>query len=154
MAELDNYFFKNNFWSFSKHRIWKRCRRQYYYDYVAPYLKSPRPVEANQIRLLKNYNSRFVLQGQIIHEILDQQIGLHCNRKPMDPAGAVDLFSRKIAQNRMMADELFTEYRHGEPVDDQFFSEIEKCGKVGRNNNTLERSSSMEMYGESRILVF
>ena len=130
MVELEKYFFENNSWSFTKHRVWNRCRRQYYYDYIAPYLKSPVSVDVNKIRLLKNYHSRFVLQGQIIHDILDEQIGLHCNKKPMDPAGALSLYSRKIAQNKMMADELFTEYRHGEPVDAQFFTAIEKSGKV------------------------
>ena len=130
MPELDNYFFKNNSWSFSKHRVWNRCQRQYYYDYIAPYLKPPAPVDVNQIRLLKNYHSRFVLQGQIIHDILNEQIGRYCDNKPMDPAGAMNLYSRKIAQNKMMADEMFTEYRHGEPVDGYFFTTIEESGKA------------------------
>jgi CRISPR/Cas system-associated exonuclease Cas4 (RecB family) len=130
MAELDNYFLKNNSWSFTKHRVWNRCRRQYYFDYIAPYLKTPAPVDVNKIRLLKNYHSRFVLQGQIIHDILDEQIGLFCNKKPMDPAGAVSHYCKKVAQNKMMADELFTEYRHGEKVDEQFFNAIEKSGKA------------------------
>ena len=130
MAELEKYFFEHNSWSFTKHRVWNRCRRQYYFDYIAPYLKTPAPVDVNRIRLLKNYHSRFVLQGQLIHDILDEQIGLHCNKKPMDPAGAVNLYSQKIARNNMMADELFTEYRHGEPVDAQFFTAIERSGKA------------------------
>ncbi len=129
MVELDKYFFDNNSWSFTKHRIWKRCMRQYYYEYIAPYLKSPAPIDVNKIRLLKEYNSRFFLQGQIIHDILNDQIKLHCDKKSMDVAKALGTYSKKIAQNKMMADELFTEYRNGEKIDPHFFNTIEENGK-------------------------
>ena len=130
MVELDKFFFEINSWSFTRHRIWNRCKRQYYYEYIAPYLKPPAPVDINKIRLLKVYNSRFVLQGQLIHDILNEQIKLHCDKKPMNPAVAVSTYSRKLAQNKMMADEMFTEYRHGEPVDSHFFTTMEESGKV------------------------
>jgi CRISPR/Cas system-associated exonuclease Cas4 (RecB family) len=133
MVELENTFFKFNSWSFTKHRIWNRCRRQYYYEYIAPYLKPPTPVDVNKIRLLKTYNSRYVLQGQIIHEIIDNQIKLHCDKKPMDPAGALSTYSRRIAQNKIMADEMFTEYRNGDQVDEQFFTTIDESGRACLN---------------------
>jgi len=129
MAELEKRFFENIFWSFTKHRIWHRCKRQYYYEYIAPYLKPPAPVDVNKIRTLKEYNSRFVLQGQLIHDILNDQIKIHCDSKPMDPAGALNTYSRRIAQNKMMASEMFTEYRHGERVDQEFFNTIDESGK-------------------------
>jgi len=47
----------------------------------------------------------------------------------MDPVGALDFYSRKIALNKMMAGEMFTEYRNGYPIDPLFFKIIEENGK-------------------------
>ena len=108
--------------------MWNACQRQYYYYYIAPYCKPPALVDVDAIRLLKEFHSRFVLQGKIIHEILDEQISLHCGGKPVDPSGAVSRYSRQIEQNKMMASELLTEYRHGEPVSESFFQETGESG--------------------------
>ncbi len=128
MAELERKFFETNSWSFTRHRIWHRCKKQYYYEYIAQYLKPPAPVDASKIRFLKEFKSRFVLQGQLIHDILNDQIKIHCNSKPMDPAGALNTYSRRIAQNKMMASEIFIEYRHHERVDPEFFNAIDESG--------------------------
>jgi CRISPR/Cas system-associated exonuclease Cas4 (RecB family) len=133
MVELDKFFFEINSWSYTRHRTWNRCQRQYYFDYIAPYVKPPALVDANIIRLLKAFNSKFVLQGQLIHDILDEQIKLYCDKKPMDPAGAASAYSRKIAQNKMMASEVLTEFRNGEPVKDSFFTTIDEGGKACLN---------------------
>ncbi|MHB8163219.1 MAG: RecB family exonuclease [Methanoregula sp.] len=133
MADLDHFFFKINSWSFTKHRVWNRCQRQYYFEYIAQYVKSGAVVDPEKIRGLKSYNSKFVLQGQLIHEIVDEQIKLACDKKPMDPAGAVSTYSRKISRNMMMASEVFTEYRNGEPVRDSFFTTIDEGGKACLN---------------------
>ncbi len=129
MVTLETRFFEINSWSFTKHRIWNQCRRQYYYQYIAPYLKAPAPVDINKILLLKEYDSRFVLEGQLIHDILNDQIKLHCDKKPLDPNGAIEFYLKKIALNKMMAGEIFTEYRNGSPIDPFFFKKIEDDGK-------------------------
>jgi CRISPR/Cas system-associated exonuclease Cas4 (RecB family) len=130
MVVLDKFFFDSNSWSFTRHRIWKRCKRQYYYEYIAQYVKSQALIDSNKIRLLKVLNSKFVLQGQIIHYILNKQIKLHCEGKLMDPAGALNAYSRKVALFKNMADEMLIEYQNGELVDPQFFSKIDESGKV------------------------
>jgi len=134
MVELEKRFFDYNFWSFTKHRTWARCPRQYYFEYIAPYLKPPAPIDVNKIRVLKEYNSRFVLQGQLIHDIINNQITIHCDKEPMDPTGSYSYYSRRIAQNKMMAGEIFTEYRHGDRIDLEFFTLIEESGKICLHN--------------------
>lgn len=134
MVELEKPFFDFNFWSFTKHRTWNRCPRQYYYEYIALYLKPPVPIDVNKIRVLKEYNSRFVLQGQLIHDIINNQIKIHCEKEPMYPAGAISYYSKRIAQYKMMAEEMFTEYRHGDIVDTEFFTSIEESGKACLHN--------------------
>lgn len=78
MTELDPFFFTNTTWSFTRHRVWNRCQRQYYFEYIAPYVRSRPVVDPEKIRWLKTFTSKFVVQGQLIHDIIDQQIQRHC----------------------------------------------------------------------------
>jgi CRISPR/Cas system-associated exonuclease Cas4 (RecB family) len=130
MPDLDPFFFTINTWSFTKHRVWNRCQRQYYYEYIAPYIKSDPVVSPEKIRWLKNFTSKFVVQGQLIHDIIDQQIELHCDNKPMDLPGALAAFSKKVAQYKNIGGETFTEYHNGEKIPGSFFTGIEENGKT------------------------
>lgn len=51
----------------------------------------------------------------------------------MDPAGAVSTYSRRIAKNKNMDDDMLTEYWHGERVNAHFFTAIEDSGKTCMN---------------------
>lgn len=129
MLSLSPWFLKNNSWSFSKHRTFERCKRQYYYSYIAPFLLDPSPhFDINTIKRLKEFRSRIFLQGDIIHKILEEQIDLFRKTGAMDPKGAIEKFSQKVAQNKMMASEVLIEYRHGEPVGDLFFANMQRNG--------------------------
>ncbi|MEN6611348.1 MAG: hypothetical protein ABFC24_10940 [Methanoregulaceae archaeon] len=51
-------------------------------------------VSREKIRWLKNFTSKLVVQGQIIHDIIHQQIRKHCESRPMrsdDTAAAFSL---------------------------------------------------------------
>ena len=130
MTELDPFFFKINAWSFTKHRVWNRCQRQYYFEYIAPYVRSDPVVNPEKIRWLKNFTSKFVVQGQLIHDIIDRQIQLHCENKPMDLNEAMDAFSRKVSLYKNVCGETFTEYHNGEKIPGSFFAAIEENGKT------------------------
>ena len=133
MSDLDPFFFTINTWSFTRHRVWNRCQRQYYYEYIAPYVKSNSIVNPEKIRYLKNFDSKFVVQGQLIHDIIDQQIQLHCESKSMNPAEAMNTYLRKVARYKDMATELLTEYRNGEQFSGSFFTDMEESGKTCLN---------------------
>ena len=130
MAALDPFFFTINTWSFTKHRVWNRCQRQYYFEYVAPYVRSDPVVDPGKIRYLKNFTSKFVVQGQLVHDIIDQQIRCHCDGLPMDLSEALNAFSRRVAAYRLVEGETFTEYRNGEKIPDSYFSTMEESGKT------------------------
>ena len=93
-------------------------------------MKSGAVVDPEKIRYLKNFDSKFVVQGQLVHAIIDQQIQLHCENKPMDPVGAVSTYLRKVARYKDMATELLTEYRNGEQLNGSFFTYMEQSGKT------------------------
>jgi len=130
MPDLDPFFFKINTWSFTKHRVWTRCPRQYYYEYIAPYVKTGPVVPPEKIRWLKNFTSKFVVQGQLIHDIIDQQIQLACDKKPMNYFEAESVFAKKVANYRAIGGETFTESHNGERIPDSFFTNILENGKT------------------------
>jgi CRISPR/Cas system-associated exonuclease Cas4 (RecB family) len=130
MPDLDPFFFKINSWSFTKHRVWNRCQRQYYYDYIAPYVKTVSVVPPEKIRWLKNFTSKFVIQGQLVHDIIDKQIQLHCEERPMKPDDALQAFTKKVAAFKNIGGETFTEYHNGDKISDSFFATMEANGKI------------------------
>jgi len=130
MPDPDPFFFTINSWSFTKHRVWNRCQRQYYFEYIAPYIKSAVIVNPEKIRWLRNFTSRFVVQGQVIHDIIDRQIQYHCDNKPMDLDEALDAFSKKVSLYKNVGGETFTEYYNGEKITDSFFEAIDANGKT------------------------
>ena len=91
-----SFFLQDKFLVIHETRVWKRCQRQYYFEYIAPYVKSAPVCRSRKNRWLKNFTSKFVVQGQIIHEIIDKQIQLHCENKPMDLNEAMMAFSKKV----------------------------------------------------------
>lgn len=130
MPELDPFFHQINSWSFTRHTVWNRCQRQYYFEYIAQYVKTDPIVNPEKIRYLKNFNSKFVVQGQLIHDIIDQQIHLHCEHKPMDREAALAAFSKKVSLYKGVGGETFTEYHNGEKIPNSFFDYIEQNGRT------------------------
>jgi CRISPR/Cas system-associated exonuclease Cas4 (RecB family) len=130
MTELDPFFHKINSWSFTKHRVWNRCQRQYYFEYIAPYVKSAPVVDPEKIKWLKTFTSKFVVQGQLIHDIIDNQIQLHCENKPMDKAGAMNEFTKKVLRYKNIGGETFTEYHNGEKIPGSFYTFLDENGKT------------------------
>jgi CRISPR/Cas system-associated exonuclease Cas4 (RecB family) len=130
MPDLDPFFFEINSWSFTKHRVWNRCPRQYYFEYIAPYIRTGAVVNREKIRWLKNFTSKFVVQGQLIHDVIDKQIELHCENKPMSLAEATAAFSKKVGLYKDIGGETFTEYHNGEKIPDSFFAAIDANGRA------------------------
>ena len=130
MPDLDPFFHKINSWSFTRHTIWNRCPRQYYFEYIAAYVKTNPVVPPEKIRWLKNFNSKFVVQGQLIHDIIDQQIQLHCEHKPMGCEAALAAFSKKVSLYKGIGGETFTEYHNGENIPNSFFDYIDQNGRT------------------------
>ncbi len=130
MPDLDPFFFTINSWSFTKHRVWNRCQRQYYFEYIAPYVKSNSVVNPEKIRWLKNFKSKFVVQGSLVHDIIDQQIQIHCENKPLDLNEAMNAFSKKVSLYKNIGGETFTEYHNGEKIPNSFYDYIEENGKT------------------------
>jgi CRISPR/Cas system-associated exonuclease Cas4 (RecB family) len=128
MAELESWFYNYNFWSFSKHRLWNLCKRYFFYRYIAIALKQSSKFDVYKIKRLKDLNSKYVLQGSLIHEVIENQIGQHHLGRELNEAGAKSQFAQRLEQYRKTAPDILTEFYNGVPSDDAFFDSICKEG--------------------------
>jgi CRISPR/Cas system-associated exonuclease Cas4 (RecB family) len=78
----------------------------------------------------KNFTSGYVVQGQLVHAIIDRQIQRHCENRPMDPAGVMTAFAKTVSLYRNTGGETFTEYHNGEVIPDAFFTAMDENGKA------------------------
>jgi CRISPR/Cas system-associated exonuclease Cas4 (RecB family) len=129
MAELEDYFFKYNAWSFSKHRLWNLCKRAFYYRYIGTALKQSSSLDIYKLKRLKDLNSKFVLQGSLIHEAIENQIGQHHLGRDINVDGTKSQFTQRLEKFRKTAPEILTEFYNGVPLDDTFFTILRDEGQ-------------------------
>lgn len=128
MTQLQDWFHKYNAWSFTKHRLWKQCRRAYYYQYIAPALQDIGYSKRQKLKHLKNLNPRFVLQGKLVHDILEKQIAKHHTNGDMREDKAKEQYIQLVEDYRGKAQINLVEYFNGEPVNEAFFDRIRENG--------------------------
>ena len=128
MVELEDWFYRYNAWSFSKHRLWGQCKQAYYYRYIGTALKKSEYLNISKLKQLKDLTPRFALQGKLIHEILENQIGQHHLGREMNEKGAKMQYTQRVEQYRKKAEYTLIEYFNGEPIDETFFDTIRANG--------------------------
>lgn len=129
MVTLESWFFRYNAWSFSKHRLWNLCKRSYYYRYIGTALRESPNFDIYLLKRLKDVNSKFVLQGSLIHEAIENQIAqCHLGRE-FSEAGTKAQFSNHLEQFRNTASDTILECYNGLSLDDEFFNYILEDGK-------------------------
>jgi CRISPR/Cas system-associated exonuclease Cas4 (RecB family) len=129
MVNLENWFFKYNAWSFSKHRLWNQCKRSYYYRYIGTALRESPNFDVNKLKRLKVINSKNVLQGSLIHEAIENQIAQHHLGRDFNEDGTKAQFSNRLEQFRKTASDTLIESYNGLLLDDDFFNFVNEDGK-------------------------
>ncbi len=128
MAKLQSWFHKYNAWSYTKHRLWGECKKAYYFNYIGAALDGPSEIDVEKIKQLKKLDGRFVIQGKIIHEIIEKSIrGYQANQK-IDEELAKEEFVRQIETYRKNAKRCIVEYFNGAKVNEIFFDKIRENG--------------------------
>jgi hypothetical protein len=84
MPTLENWFFRYNAWSYSKHRLFDLCKRSYYYRYIGTALKESKDFDIYKLKRLKDLNSKYALEGLLIHGMIENQIGQHSREIVID----------------------------------------------------------------------
>ncbi|MDY6965564.1 MAG: PD-(D/E)XK nuclease family protein [Halobacteriota archaeon] len=121
MVELESWFYKYNAWSFSKHRMWKSCKLAYYYRYIGTALKSSKDIDVMVLKRLKDLKNKFAVQGIIIHEVLENQMGQHFIGRGVSEDSAKSQYVRILDQYRKTARGMIVEYYNGGPINEKFF---------------------------------
>ena len=128
MVELLSWFHRYNAWSFTRHRLWNSCKRAYYYRYIGSALRESDDLNINLLKKLKKLNSRNVLKGTIIHDIIEKQITQFHLGQDMNEKEALNEFQLRVNRNQDTAKETLTEYFNGEYVNENFFHKIRTDG--------------------------
>ena len=128
MPNIEDWFFKFNSWSFSRHQLLNYCNRAYYYRYIGSALKFSPAFDVLKIKRLKGLNSKYVLQGSLVHDAIEDQITQHYLRRDVNPASAQEKYLKRLNGFQITADDMITEYFNGEQKDPTFFDSIRASG--------------------------
>lgn len=128
MVKFQSWFHKYNAWSYTKHRLWRECRRAYYYNYIGAALETPTEIDIAKLKHLKKLDGRFVVQGKIIHEIIERFIEVNQLGKKYDEGDAKEEFIEQIEAYRKIARTGIIEYYNGAEVSEAFFDRARENG--------------------------
>ena len=103
MIELESWFNKYNAWSFSKHRMWNSCKLAYFYRYIGTATRNPTEFDVYQLKRLKDLKNKFAIQGIIIHEVLENQMGKHFIGRGTNEESAKAQYVQRLDQYRKTA---------------------------------------------------
>lgn len=99
----------------SRHRLWERCRRAFFYDVVAPTLPRP-PVPYHELERLRRLKSVRVVKGQAVHAALEA--GIRAAVHAREPAGlALAVLDRTLRPFALRPAETLAEVANGRPPD-------------------------------------
>jgi CRISPR/Cas system-associated exonuclease Cas4 (RecB family) len=128
MTKLQNWFYRYNAWSFTKHRLWGQCKRAYYYSYIGTALQGSRDFDVHKLKQLKKLDSRFVLQGKLVHEVLEYQLEQLRLGRTIGEEVAREQYIRGVEQYRKNAKHSLVECFNGQAVGEVFFDRIRENG--------------------------
>jgi CRISPR/Cas system-associated exonuclease Cas4 (RecB family) len=129
VAQLQDWFHKYNGYSFSRHRQYNLCKRTFYYRYIARYLVDPGTLSVPRLKRLGELNSRYMLQGKLVHDIIEKEIKSLHRGDGMDPVRAKEALVRQVDSHFNLASEVLTEYHNGQSVDEEFFETAREKGQ-------------------------
>jgi CRISPR/Cas system-associated exonuclease Cas4 (RecB family) len=128
LSNFEDWFYKFNAWSFSRHQLLNFCNRAYYYRYIAGALKYSPVLNVPKIKRLKSLKSKFVLQGTLIHDAIEDQITQHYLGRNVNQESAQEQYLKRLNGFQVTADDMITEYFNGEQKDTTFFDDIRVSG--------------------------
>jgi len=128
MQNFEDWFEKFNTWSFSRHQLLNRCKRAYYYHHIASALKSSPILDVSKIKRLKGLRSKYVVQGSLVHDAIEDQITQHYYGRNVSQESAQESFLKRLKGFETCADDMITEFFNGKKTDPAFFENIRPSG--------------------------
>lgn len=102
-------------WSVSRHHLWERCRRAFFYDVIAPLLPRP-PVPWHELERLRSLTSFRVVKGQAVHGALEA--GIAAARDGQEPLKAAKAeLDRELRSYALHPERTLAEVVNGRPFE-------------------------------------
>lgn len=128
MVQLQNWFYRYNAWSFTKHRMWNECKLAYYFRYIGTALRNSETLNVSELKRLKDLYSKNVLLGMLVHNTLENQINLFQDGQQPNEKLAREEFVAEWEKYRIEAQKLIIEFYNGLPLSETYFDIIRENG--------------------------
>lgn len=117
---MNTYWKKTFGWSKSRQGVLQECPREYYYNYIGRYEYGQ---EADSINPLRKLQKFYFFKGDIIHQVIRNQITQHCLGRSISPEGAknfIEMEFNKVCANQ---NRYLTESYNGFPFEPDWMRE-------------------------------
>lgn len=125
---LEDWFQEYNKWSITKYKLWESCKRAYYCEYIAPASRQCTEERKRRIKELKGLCPKGALTGNLIHEVIEDQISKELMGEAMNEAEAIGHYTRLVRAFKDDPKGRITEYFNGLQIDELFFDSVQEDG--------------------------
>ncbi len=133
MPELEDWFHRYNKWSFSKHRLWNECRRQYWYRYIGTALRTSDEVDVARLKALRGLTPRAALEGMLVHDAIEKQMDRFARGMTVNEELAAKHLVSEMAKFTGTPRDKIIEFHNGVEQPENYFERVQDggIGKLG-----------------------
>jgi CRISPR/Cas system-associated exonuclease Cas4 (RecB family) len=118
---MNTYWRKMFGWSKTRQALWDECKLAYYYQYVGKWEGFPGDPKRERVQRLSKLKKFIFWKGELIHEVIRNQVALHSRNQPFLKEGARKYFIQQVEEIKQNPKSLITEAVNGVTLrDDQF----------------------------------
>ena len=125
---MNTYWRKIFGWSKTRQALWDTCRLAYYYHYIGKWEGFPGDPQRERLQRLSKLKKFVFWKGELIHEIIRNQIALFSRREPFLEEGAKKYFEQQIEEVKKYPGSVITEVVNGLTIDDGRFETVRSDG--------------------------
>lgn len=133
MVELEGWFHRYNKWSFSKHRLWNECRRQYWYRYIGTAMRTSDDVDVARLKAMRGLTPRAALEGMLVHDAIEKQMDQFANGTSVSEDMAAKHLVSEMTKFTGAPGQKIIEFHNGVEQPDDYFERVQDggIGKLG-----------------------
>jgi CRISPR/Cas system-associated exonuclease Cas4 (RecB family) len=118
---MNTYWRKLFGWSKTRQALWDECKLAYYYQYIGKWEGFPGDPGRERLQRLSKIKKFVFWKGELIHEVIRNQMALHSRNKPLLEDGARKYFIQQVEEVKQHPKTIITEAVNGLTLsDDQF----------------------------------
>jgi len=115
-------------WSKTRQALWDECKRAYYYHYIGKWEGFRGDRKRERLQRLSKLKKFIFWKGELIHEVIRNQVTLFSANKPFLQEGAKKYFVQQVEEVRRHPEGSITEAVNGHIVSDERFEAAQTDG--------------------------